>query len=205
MLKNRKNQKLKVVIDREFWRNINYVAGCDEAGRGPLAGPVVAAAVILPRDFYHPEIDDSKKLSAKKRAELFKVIENAAVSYSFGIVAPEVIDSINILEATKLAMTQAIMGLSCNPEIVLIDAVKLDNLPFEQLPIIKGDTLSISIASASILAKVKRDSIMLEYHRQYPMYGFDRNKGYPTYFHRESIRKYGLCPIHRKTFHLTGA
>ncbi len=193
---------MKAAIDKKFWRSINYVAGCDEAGRGPLAGPVVAAAVILPRDFYHPEIDDSKKLSANKREELFQIIQESALSYSFGIVAPEVIDRINILEATKLAMTQAIMGLSRRPEIVLIDAIKLDKLPYEQLPIIKGDTLSISIASASILAKVRRDSIMLEYHRQYPVYGFDRHKGYPTFFHRQSIKRYGPCPIHRKTFHL---
>lgn len=196
---------MKAVIDHKFWQKFNFIAGCDEAGRGPLAGPVVAAAVILPKNFYHPEIDDSKKLSAIKREILFKVIQHSAVSYAFGIVASDVIDKINILEATKLAMAQAITGLSQNPEIVLIDAVKIDNLPYEQIPIIKGDTLSINIASASILAKVKRDSIMLEYHRQFPMYGFDRHKGYPTDYHRMCIKKYGPCPIHRKSFRLIGA
>jgi len=201
-LKNLKKKKLKAVIDKKIWQRFNFIAGCDEAGRGPLAGPVVAAAVILPKNFYHPEIDDSKKLSALKREKLFKVIQSSAISFSFGIVSVEVIDKINILEATKLAMAQAIKGLSQNPEIVLIDALKIDNLPFEQLPIIKGDTLSINIASASILAKVKRDSIMLEYHRKYPIYGFDRHKGYPTFFHRECIKKYGPCPIHRKSFRL---
>lgn len=192
------------MVDNKFWQKFNFIAGCDEAGRGPLAGPVVAAAVILPKNFYHSEIDDSKKISPKKREELFEIIQNSAISYSFGIVAPEVIDKINILEATKLAMVQAINGLSQNPEIVLIDALKIDNLPYQQLAIIKGDTLSITIASASILAKVKRDSMMLEYHKQYPMYGFDKHKGYPTAYHRASIKKYGPCPIHRKSFCLMG-
>lgn len=196
---------MKEVIDYKFWQKFNFIAGCDEAGRGPLAGPVVAAAVILPKNFYHPEIDDSKKLSATKRETLYKLIQDSAVSYAFGIVAPDVIDRINILEATKLAMAQAINGLSQNPEIVLIDAIKIDNLSYKQLPIIKGDTLSINIASASILAKVKRDSIMLEYHRQFPMYGFDKHKGYPTAYHRACIKKYGSCPVHRRSFRLMGA
>mgnify|MGYP005838572283 CR=1 FL=1 len=195
---------MKVIVDNKFWQRFHFIAGCDEAGRGPLAGPVVAAAVILPEKFYHPEIDDSKKLSAVKRDELFKVIQDSAICYSFGIVGSEVIDKINILQATKLAMAQAINGLSQNPEIVLIDALKIDNLPYQQLSIIKGDKLSITIASASILAKVKRDSMMLEYHKQYPMYGFDKHKGYPTACHRASIKKYGPCPIHRKSFCLMG-
>jgi ribonuclease HII len=193
---------LKVVIDKKFWQKYSLVAGCDEAGRGPLAGPVIAAAVILPRNFYHPEIDDSKKLTPLKREELFKVIKDSALSFSFGVASVEIIDQINILEATRLAMTQAINGLAQKPEVVLIDAVEINNLPFRQFPIIKGDTLSINIASASILAKVKRDSIMLEYHKIYPMYGFDRHKGYPTSFHRKCITKYGPCPIHRKSFRL---
>ncbi|MGB9720724.1 MAG: ribonuclease HII [bacterium] len=201
-MKNQKKKKLKAVIDNKFWHEFKFIAGCDEAGRGPLAGPVVAAAVILPRNFYHPEIDDSKKLTPLKREELFKVIMKSAVSYAFGIVSVEVIDKINILEATKLAMAQAINGLNHKPEIVLIDALKIENLPFKQFPIIKGDTLSINIASASILAKVKRDLIMLEYHKLFPMYGFDKHKGYPTSFHRECIRKYGPCSIHRKSFRL---
>lgn len=201
-MKNPKNRKLKQTIDREFWDKFEFIAGCDEAGRGPLAGPVVAAAVILPRDFYHPEIDDSKKLTPLKRKELFKIIQEKAISLSFGIVSVEIIDEINILEATKLAMFEAINGLTVKPEVVLIDALMIDGLPFEQIPIIKGDTLSINIASASILAKVKRDSIMLEYHKKYPVYGFDRHKGYPTYSHRECIKKFGPCPIHRKSFRL---
>ncbi|MGQ9464517.1 MAG: ribonuclease HII [bacterium] len=195
---------MKVIVDNKFWQRFNFIAGCDEAGRGPLAGPVVAAAVILPKNFFHPEIDDSKKLSAVKREELFKVIQALAICYSFGIVGSEVIDKINILQATKLAMAQAINGLSQPPEIVLIDALKIDNITCEQLPIIKGDSLSINIAAASILAKVKRDAMMLEYHRQYPMYGFDKHKGYPTAYHRACIKKYGLCPIHRKSFQLIG-
>ncbi|MEO0123729.1 MAG: ribonuclease HII [candidate division WOR-3 bacterium] len=193
---------MKQTIDREFWSKFDFIAGCDEAGRGPLAGPVVAAAVILPKNFYHPEIDDSKKLSPLKREELFIIIQKAAVSFSFGIVPVEVIDEVNILQATKMAMSEAINKLSPQPEIVLIDALKIDTLSIEQYPIIKGDSLSINIASASILAKVKRDSIMLEYHKQYPMYGFDKHKGYPTLLHRECIKKYGPCPIHRKTFKL---
>jgi len=193
---------LKQAIDREFWNKFEIIAGCDEAGRGPLAGPVVAAAVILPKNFFHPEIDDSKKLSPLKRKELFEVIKKSAISFSFGIVPVEVIDRINILQATKMAMLEAINGLTPKPEIVLIDALKIDTLAIEQYPIIKGDTLSINIASASILAKVKRDAIMLEYHKKYPLYGFDKHKGYPTFFHRECIKKYGPCPIHRKTFKL---
>jgi len=193
---------LKQAIDREFCNRFDFIAGCDEAGRGPLAGPVVAAAVILPKNFYHPEVDDSKKLSPLKREELFEIIKKSAISFSFGIVSVEVIDRINILQATKLAMLEAINGLKPKPEIVLIDALRIDALTIEQYPIIKGDTLSINIASASILAKVKRDAIMLEYHKKYPVYGFDKHKGYPTFFHRECIKKYGPCPIHRKTFKL---
>lgn len=193
---------MKQVIDREFWSRFDFIAGCDEAGRGPLAGPVVAAAVILPKNFYHPEIDDSKKLSPLKREELFKIIQKSAISFSFGIVPVEIIDRVNILQATKMAMYEAINRLTPQPEIVLIDALKIDTLSIAQYPIIKGDSLSINIASASILAKVKRDSIMLAYHGQYPMYGFDKHKGYPTLSHRECIKKYGPCPIHRKTFKL---
>jgi len=193
---------LKALPERNLWQRFNLIAGCDEAGRGPLAGPVVAAAVILPRKFYHPEIDDSKKLPPQKREGLFRIIINSATSYSFGIVDHKTIDKINILNATKLAMKQAIDGLDQKPQIVLIDAIRIDGLPFEQIALIKGDSLSISIAAASILAKVKRDSIMCEYHREYPQYRFDKHKGYPTKLHRACIRKFGLCPIHRKTFRL---
>lgn len=193
---------MKALPDHHLWQKFNYVAGCDEAGRGPLAGPVVAAAVILPRDFRHSEIDDSKKLSSQKREKLSKIITAEAISFCFGIVEPEVIDQINILNATKLAMHEAITGLTQKPQIVLIDAVEIKNLPFRQIPIIKGDTLSISIAAASILAKVRRDEIMLGYHKKYPQYQFDKHKGYPTKLHRLCIKKYGPCPIHRKSFTL---
>ena len=185
-----------------LWKRFNLLAGVDEAGRGPLAGPVVASAVILPKDFFHPEIDDSKKLSPVKRQKLYQIITKNAISFSFGIVDHETIDKINILEATKLAMYQAIDGLNPKPEIVLTDALSLEKLPFRQIPLIKGDTLSLSIAAASILAKVKRDAIMCDYHKQYPQYQFHKHKGYPTKLHRLCVKKYGPCPIHRKSFQL---
>ncbi len=193
---------MKTLPDKRLWKRHNLLAGVDEAGRGPLAGPVVASAVILPKDFYNAEIDDSKKLSATKREKLFRIITKAALSYSFGIIEPVTIDKINILNATKLAMQRAINGLSPEPEIVLIDALNIERLPFRQIALFKGDTLSISIAAASILAKVKRDEIMHEYHKVYPEYQFSKHKGYPTKLHRQCIREYGPCPIHRKTFHL---
>ena len=194
---------MKALLDKELWKTHNIIAGIDEAGRGPLAGPVVASAVILPRNFYHPRIDDSKKIPPKKRETLYECITAQAVHYAFGIIDHTVIDDINILNATKQAMTAAIAGLHITPELLLIDAVRLDSVPCKQFSLIKGDTFSISIAAASILAKVKRDRIMREYHKQYPHYGFDRHKGYPTTYHREQIRKYGPCAIHRRSFRLT--
>ncbi len=193
---------MQALPDKNLWTKFSLVAGCDEAGRGPLAGPVVAAAVILPRHFFHPDIDDSKKLSAKQRERLFPQITAAALAYAFGLADHLVIDECNILNATKRAMREAILALRPRPEAVLIDAVRLDGLECEQHPLIKGDTLSISIAAASILAKVRRDRIMVDYHRQYPQYRFDRHKGYPTSLHRDLIRRYGPCPIHRKSFKL---
>lgn len=193
---------MKALLDKNLWKKHNLLAGVDEAGRGPLAGPVVAAAVIFERDFYNSEINDSKKLSPIKRERLYKTITNAALSYSFGIVEPAIIDEINILNATKKAMRQAINGLKILPDVVLIDAVTIADLPLQQIAIIKGDTLSLSIAAASILAKVKRDGIMEKYHVQYPEYQFNKHKGYPTKLHRKHIREYGPCPIHRKTFRL---
>jgi ribonuclease HII len=190
------------LLDKNLWKKHNHLAGVDEAGRGPLAGPVVAAAVIFKRNFYNPEINDSKKLSPAKREKLYKIITNVAQSYAFGIVGPDIIDKINILNATKQAMRQAIDSLRVTPDIVLIDAVTIADLPLQQLAIIKGDTLSLSIAAASILAKVKRDRIMQKYHEQYPVYQFNKHKGYPTKLHRQCIRDYGPCPIHRKTFQL---
>jgi len=196
---------VKALLDKKLWKKHSHLAGVDEAGRGPLAGPVVAAAVILERNFYNSEIDDSKKLSPAKREKLYALITNIALSYSFGIVESEIIDEINILNATKRAMRQAINGLKISPNLVLIDAVTITDLPFRQISIIKGDTLSLSIAAASILAKVKRDTIMQKYHKIYPMYQFNKHKGYPTKLHRQCIKEHGPCPIHRKTFRLLGS
>jgi len=193
---------VRALPEKRLWKKFNLLAGVDEAGRGPLAGPVVASAVILPKDFYHPEIDDSKKLSAAKRERLFKIITQVALSFSFGIVASDIIDKINILNATKLAMHEAITRLNPRPEIILIDALRIKGIPFRQISLVKGDTLSLSIAAASILAKVKRDTIMCEYHKKYPHYQFFKHKGYPTKLHRQCIKNYGPCPIHRKTFRL---
>ena len=193
---------MKALPDQKLWKKYNLIAGVDEAGRGPLAGPVVAAAVILPKGFLHPEIDDSKRLSPAKREGLCETITRYAIAYSFGIVEASAIDTINILQATKSAMYTAITGLNPPPQFVLIDALAVDALPFKQFALTKGDTLSISIAAASILAKVRRDSIMREYHKSYPQYEFHRHKGYPTKLHRDCIRKYGSCPIHRKSFRL---
>jgi len=179
---------------------VKYIAGVDEVGRGPLAGPVVAAAVILPRDFDILGIDDSKKLSEKRREELYDEIKKYAIAYSTGLVDNKCIDDINILEATKAAMTSAVGGLGTKPDHILIDALTLKNVYKPQTGIIKGDSKSISIAAASILAKVTRDRIMVAYHDEYPFYAFDSNKGYGTAAHYEGIDKYGLCPLHRKTF-----
>lgn len=179
--------------------NLKYIAGVDEAGRGPVAGPVVAAAVILPVDFNDERINDSKKLTEKQRNELFKFIKEKAISVSVGVSSVNEIDTINILEATKLAMIRAIDGLVVKPEHVLIDAVKLTH-QIDNTSIIKGDQKSISIAAASIIAKVTRDLMMFEYDIKYPLYSFKRHKGYLTKIHREAINAYGPCEIHRKSF-----
>lgn len=189
---------------------IRYIGGVDEVGRGPLAGPVTAACVVLPEDFDVLGVDDSKKLSEKKREELFDKIREKALAVGIGMCDNRVIDEINILEATKKAMAEAIRdadsqleekGLSPEgTEHLLIDAVSLKDVDKPQTSIIKGDSKSLSIAAASIIAKVTRDRLMAEYHRQYPYYGFDTNKGYGTKAHYEGIDKYGITPIHRKTF-----
>lgn len=183
-------------------------AGTDEAGRGPLAGPVVAACVVLPEDFDVIGVDDSKKLSEKKREELFDKIQAKALAIGVGISDNITIDQINILQATKKAMKEAFLEAETRLkektgqriDVLLADAVTLEELDVPQEAIIKGDTKSLSIAAASIIAKVTRDRIMLEYHRQYPWYGFDRNKGYGTKAHYQGIGAYGITPIHRKTF-----
>ena len=178
---------------------INYIAGIDEVGRGPLVGPVVTAAVILPRDFYDERINDSKKLTEKKRELLYDVIMENAVSVGIGISSEDVIDEINILEATKKAMIEAVNNLNVKPEHLLIDAVKL-NIDIPQTSIIKGDAKSESIAAASIVAKVTRDRMMIELDKLHPEYDFKHNKGYGTKKHIEAIEKYGIIKEHRKTF-----
>ena len=178
----------------------SYICGIDEAGRGPLAGPVVAAAVILPKDCDILYLNDSKQLSEKKREELYDVILEKAVATGVGIVSPQVIDEINILQATYEAMRMAIGKLSVTPDLLLNDAVKIPEVSIRQVPIIKGDAKSISIAAASILAKVTRDRMMYEYDQLYPEYGFAGHKGYGCAAHMAAIREYGPCPIHRMTF-----
>ena len=184
----------------EMYDTFSYICGIDEAGRGPLAGPVVAGAVILPKGKRILYVNDSKKLSEKKRDELFDVIKEEALSYGIGIVSPERIDEINILQATYEAMHEAVNKLSVKPDILLNDAVTIPGIDVKQIPIIKGDAKSLSIASASILAKVTRDRLMTEYDSLYPEYGFARHKGYGTKVHIEAIKEYGPCPIHRRTF-----
>lgn len=178
----------------------SYICGIDEAGRGPLAGPVVAAAVILPKGCDILYLNDSKQLSEKKREELYDVILEKAVATGVGIVSPQVIDEINILQATYEAMRMAIGKLSVTPDLLLNDAVKIPEVSIRQVPIVKGDAKSISIAAASILAKVTRDRMMYEYDQLYPEYGFAGHKGYGCAAHMAAIREYGPCPIHRMTF-----
>ena len=177
-----------------------YICGIDEAGRGPLAGPVVAAAAVLPKDCQIFYLNDSKKLSEKKRDLLFDEIKEKAVAYGIGIVSPQVIDEINILQATYEAMRQAISQLNVIPEILLNDAVTVPGVDIMQVPIVKGDAKSVSIAAASILAKVTRDRMMMEYDQIYPEYGFAKHKGYGTAAHIAALKEYGPCPIHRRTF-----
>lgn len=177
-----------------------YICGVDEAGRGPLAGPVVAGAAILPKDAQILYLNDSKKLSASKRDELYDEIKEKAIAVGVGIVSPERIDEINILQATYEAMRIAIKELGVTPDILLNDAVTIPGVETNQVPIIKGDAKSVSIAAASIMAKVTRDKIMEEYDKMYPEYGFAGHKGYGSAAHIEAIKTYGASPIHRKTF-----
>lgn len=180
---------------------LGYVCGIDEVGRGPLAGPVVAGAVILPKDCKILYLNDSKKLSAKKREELYDVIMEQAVSVGIGYNSPERIDEINILNATYEAMREAVSKLSVKPDVLLNDAVTIPGInDIKQVPIIKGDAKSVSVAAASIVAKVTRDRLMVEYSKQYPEYGFESNKGYGTAEHIEALKKYGKTPIHRNSF-----
>jgi ribonuclease HII len=195
-----------------YARGVRYIAGVDEVGRGPLAGPVTAAAVVLPPDFCVPGVDDSKKLPEKRREEFDAVIREKALAYGLGFVDNLVIDEINILEATKLAMRLALGeasrmlagvrtdGAPASIGHILVDALHIPGVDPPQTALIKGDGRSVSIAAASIVAKVARDGLMREYHRIYPAYAFDRNKGYGTKAHLAAIRAAGICPIHRKSF-----
>ena len=188
---------------REFenkYSDLGAVAGIDEAGRGPLAGPVVAAAVILPKDIFLPFLNDSKKVTEKRRDVLFDQIKQEALAYGIGIASNALIDEINILQATYEAMREAISKLNKTPDILLVDAVHIPDINIKQVGIVKGDAKSVNIAAASILAKVTRDSLMLEYDKIYPEYGFASNKGYGTAKHIEALKAYGACDIHRRSF-----
>ena len=182
------------------YEHLGYLCGIDEVGRGPLAGPVVACAVILPKDSKILYLNDSKKLSASKREELYEVIMKEAVSVGVGMRSPERIDEINILQATYEAMREAVGKLEVMPQLLLNDAVTIPQITIPQVPIIKGDAKSVSIAAASIVAKVTRDRLMEEYDSVFPEYGFASNKGYGSAAHVEALKKYGATPIHRKTF-----
>ena len=191
-------EKLKIYeYQYEIYGN---VCGIDEVGRGPLAGPVVAGAVILPKDCDILYINDSKQLTEKKREELYQIIMEIAIATGIGYATPERIDEINILQATYEAMREAITKLQELPDILLNDAVTIPNVKIKQIPIIKGDAKSISIGAASIIAKVTRDHLMVKYDEIFPEYGFSSNKGYGSAFHIEALKKYGPCPIHRRSF-----
>ncbi|HAU84153.1 MAG TPA: ribonuclease HII [Lachnospiraceae bacterium] len=184
----------------EEYKESPYICGIDEVGRGPLCGPVVASAVILPKDAKILYINDSKQLSQKKREALFPEIMQKAVAVGTGIVSPQEIDELNILQATYKAMRMAISSLPVKPTLLLNDAVTIPEVDIPQVKIIKGDAKSMSIAAASIIAKVTRDRMMVEYDKVFPQYGLAKNKGYGSKEHIEALRKYGPCPIHRKTF-----
>lgn len=184
---------------KHYSNGCNYVAGVDEVGRGPLAGPVVCCAVIMPKDQIIEGVTDSKKLSEKKRVVLAEQIKKTAVSYCIYQIEPQEIDQINILEAVKKCMTQAVLGLDVKPDVTLVDGVDT-HLNINAEYVIKGDLKSYTIGCASILAKVYRDNLMVEYSKTYPEYGFDGHKGYGTKVHTDKIKEIGPCPIHRKTF-----
>ena len=196
-------EKARIEVLKTYERQYSdyqFICGIDEVGRGPLAGPVVAGAVILPKDCDILYINDSKKLSAKKREELYDVILEKAIACAVGYASPERIDEINILQATYEAMREAISKLNPQPDILLNDAVTIPQVTIPQIPIIKGDAKSISIGAASIFAKVTRDRLMLEYDKIFPEYNFAGNKGYGSAAHIQALKKYGPTPIHRKTF-----
>ena len=204
----KEREKLQIELERlegmkqfeKKYADYTAICGIDEAGRGPLAGPVVAGAVILPKDCSILYLNDSKQVSTSRREELFDEIQEKAVACAVGIVSPQRIDEINILQATYEAMHQAVEGLKVIPDLLLVDAVTIPTMPMKQVGIIKGDAKSVSIAAASILAKVTRDRMLVEYDALYPEYGFAKHKGYGSKVHIEAIQEYGPCPIHRRTF-----
>lgn len=199
-LEKEKQRMYQMMEYERKYSHVGYICGIDEVGRGPLAGPVVAGAVILPEDCDLLWINDSKQLSEKKREELYDKIMEKAVAVGIGYASPARIDEINILQATYEAMREAISQLSVRPQILLNDAVTIPQVEIPQVPIIKGDAKSASIAAASIIAKVTRDRLMVEYDKVMPEYGFASNKGYGAQVHIEALKKYGPTPIHRKTF-----
>lgn len=199
-LERERIEGLKTYECAAYEEGCRYIAGIDEVGRGPLAGPVVAAAVILPPDFFLPGVNDSKKLKANQRDELAAAIKQAATSWSIAAIFPPYLDRINILNATREAMRTAVLHLTPLPDFLLIDAVKLNDIHIKQRSIIKGDSLSVSIACASILAKVERDRSMEAFDMLYPGYGFAKHKGYGTREHLEALMQQGACPIHRESF-----
>lgn len=198
----KEQQRLENMLqfERKYGNDFSCICGIDEAGRGPFAGPVVAGAVILPKGLKIEGLNDSKQVSPKRREELFEEIKDKAVSVGIGMSSPARIDEINILQATYEAMQYAVEDLSVVPDLLLNDAVTIPQIPIRQVGIVKGDARSLSIAAASIIAKVTRDKLMVEYAQLYPEYGFEKNKGYGSAEHREALKKYGACPIHRTTF-----
>lgn len=202
-MKDEEIERLKEMLkieDSLYSEGYEYICGIDEAGRGPLCGPVVAAAVILPKDKYIEGVNDSKKLSPKKREKLYDDIKKEAISVGIGIVDVDIIEEINILNATKLAMIKAIKDLKIKPDYLLIDGNQLIDIDIEKQTVVSGDAKSESIAAASIIAKVTRDRMLINFDKLYPEYGFAKHKGYGTKIHIEAIKKYGLTPIHRKSF-----
>lgn len=194
-------QQLKQIENEFYQKEMNFICGIDEAGRGPLAGPVVVASVIMPKDSMIEGVNDSKKLSEKKRESIYEQIIEEAISYGVGIVGQEEIDALNILNATKKALTMSLQELKVRPDMILVDALeKIDTLQIPYQSIIKGDAKAYSIAAASIIAKVTRDRIMRQWDEVYPQYGFLGHKGYGTKAHIEAIKEYGICPLHRRSF-----
>lgn len=200
MKKKEENVDLLKYEKELYEKGITLIGGVDEVGRGPLVGPVVAACVILPVNYELPGLDDSKKISEKKRDQFYDIIMRDAISVGVGIVGPEKIDEINILEASRLAMKIAIENLSVKPEFILSDAMKLTNIDIPYQDIIHGDALSLSIAAGSVIAKVTRDRMMYELDKEYPEYGFAKHKGYPTKAHLENLAKYGVLANYRFTY-----